>query len=453
MVELDVPWVAEVISERFDGAIELMTENSIIYGGAVRDALAGLPLLGDLDILVTDSDSECLKQAFNNSSKWISTDSTLPITMSGKKKPYQSLLPDIESFQPVGVNMHYKNAYEQPVISKVNTFQTIGGLQVQLVTFHTNEDHALPMSSITRCALYPATFVDLKCCSLVMLSNGKVFETVKGSYQDCIDRVLRTHIINKNLDLDIFTKRVIKLEKNGWKSKINMRSVVRTVNKLKAAENKKTKTKCKKIPSDLITVAECYDKDSRFAFTRLRIPRNSMTAFVPRNPYLVEQVTTIVNNIAEKIKREMLSNIKITSSEQEIVITIQPKSCATTMLANLYAAASITKNTVNIKPNKRKPVVPTTLKKTDTTVPSYHKWIKNAYIKYTHDYPEGFSKYTHDCHENVNDRINIDDTNTEIKYGTATDILEAKDSFNAYEVVRLMNADLTSHKHVPNKQE
>lgn len=73
--EIDVPWVMEIITEKFDqSALNNMTEFSLIYGGAIRDALAGLPLIGDLDIVVPYEQSTTLLGTFNNSPKWIKVD-------------------------------------------------------------------------------------------------------------------------------------------------------------------------------------------------------------------------------------------------------------------------------------------------------------------------------------------------------------------------------------------
>jgi len=68
--KIDAPWVIEVISENFDGALELITDNNVVYGGAVRDALAEIPLEGDLDIAVSAISSNRQKQMFNESLKW-----------------------------------------------------------------------------------------------------------------------------------------------------------------------------------------------------------------------------------------------------------------------------------------------------------------------------------------------------------------------------------------------
>lgn len=69
--QIDAPWVMEIIAERFDyQAIEMMPKHAIIYGGAVRDALAGLPLVGDLDIAVATIDKSLIFQKFQGSVKW-----------------------------------------------------------------------------------------------------------------------------------------------------------------------------------------------------------------------------------------------------------------------------------------------------------------------------------------------------------------------------------------------
>lgn len=64
-------WIQEVITERFDQSIiNAMTENSLIFGGALRDIVAGVPLCGDLDIVVPQDESIALLTALHSSPKW-----------------------------------------------------------------------------------------------------------------------------------------------------------------------------------------------------------------------------------------------------------------------------------------------------------------------------------------------------------------------------------------------
>ena len=70
----DVEWLAEVISERFDNALSMMSTQSVIYGGAVRDTIAEKELLGDLDIAVTPEAFSEMSVAFQENPRWVPHD-------------------------------------------------------------------------------------------------------------------------------------------------------------------------------------------------------------------------------------------------------------------------------------------------------------------------------------------------------------------------------------------
>ena len=74
-------WVSEAIAERFDNALEMMTPNSVIYGGAVRDVLSGKELLGDLDIVLPPEDFGKISNSFHTNSKWIPFDPNVPLNL------------------------------------------------------------------------------------------------------------------------------------------------------------------------------------------------------------------------------------------------------------------------------------------------------------------------------------------------------------------------------------
>ncbi len=68
--KVDVKSAAEIIAERFDDALDLMHNDALVYGGAIRDIAAGLPILGDLDIASAGQIHNHTIGFFRMSSKW-----------------------------------------------------------------------------------------------------------------------------------------------------------------------------------------------------------------------------------------------------------------------------------------------------------------------------------------------------------------------------------------------
>lgn len=198
----DAAWVQEVIAERFDGALELMTANSVVYGGAVRDCLSGKSLLGDLDIAVSSQDVDIIAQTFTSSPKWV----------------------QINEKHLLG------NTYSNTNISGTLSFKTLEDKTVQLINSKLNDKNRLV------CALHLAKTVDFVCCGVVMFSDGRVFEVVPGAYDDCKSGVLR---LNKfgSINPDLLRGRIDKLTKREWKHSINVEKVLMVLRK----RNKKTR--------------------------------------------------------------------------------------------------------------------------------------------------------------------------------------------------------------------
>lgn len=264
MVELDTPWVSETIDEKFDGAPELITDRSVIYGGIIRDILAEMPLVGDLDIATSKFALGEIVKAFNNSSKWLMFDSSKPIPKTIKPLridhnnrglPNEARLIQ-HAKAPKKYNLSHPyytnkinktNPYGNTPISKVISFRTINDLQVQLMVSKAEifADNGTDLD-LLEIAMFPARCVDLICCGLVMLRDGRVFEVVKNAYQDCKDKILRINYMDENTDINRLKERIEKLEKRGWKSEVNTRLVIRKINKLKAAKAKREKVRQKK---------------------------------------------------------------------------------------------------------------------------------------------------------------------------------------------------------------
>lgn len=204
-------WIQEVIMERFDNALEFMTPDSIIYGGAIRDCIANKELLGDLDLSVSKEDFGTISDAFSTNPKWI---------------PFNQISND-------GIKNSGDIAKKLAPMSSVYSFKTLGNKVIQLVTSKYQDKDTLQSS------IYVARMVDIVCCGVIMLYDGRVFEAVPGAYQDCIEGILR---INQNSD-SIYTEalkaRVDKLVSRGWKSFINVDKVIKNIEDKKEKERKK----------------------------------------------------------------------------------------------------------------------------------------------------------------------------------------------------------------------
>ena len=73
--KINAPWVMEVIAERFDNALDMLTPDSMVYGGAVRDALAGISLDGDLDVCVNEKSANFICKRIKKNVRWKAEDS------------------------------------------------------------------------------------------------------------------------------------------------------------------------------------------------------------------------------------------------------------------------------------------------------------------------------------------------------------------------------------------
>jgi hypothetical protein len=211
----DVGWVQETIMERFDNALELMSPNSIVYGGAVRDCLANKELLGDLDVAVSVEDVKKISESFQTNPKWV---------------PMSKIR---ETIGEEGSSAGLANAFA-PMSSMV-VFNTLGNKQVQLITSKYRSKDSLQNS------IYIARMVDIVCCGVIMLSDGRVFEAIPGAYQDCIDGVLRVNNGADTIFLDALEQRVDKLVKRGWKNLIDVPKTIKEIGIRREREKKKAR--------------------------------------------------------------------------------------------------------------------------------------------------------------------------------------------------------------------
>ena len=217
----------EVLHSRFDNAIDLLPEKAVIYGGAIRDILAKMPLKADLDILChTSLYSKVLKRQFLDDPCWFlinegdkSTSSSVlyGLTMVEEAK---TVLDKIHELPTVtAVSRSTKPSHSTDNLSKyleqIVSFGNADGVvaQVMVVRQNTQDDFMdLPLAL--------AKQVDLICCGLVMTKDGRIYEVVPDARKDCINRVLRLNPNSQIISAERTTKRIEKLVGRGWVSAI-----------------------------------------------------------------------------------------------------------------------------------------------------------------------------------------------------------------------------------------
>jgi len=200
-VPINAPWLLESLDEKFDDAISLLPDTCVIYGGAVRDLLAGLPIAGDLDIAVPHLLYKRIQNLFNDSVRWIMKAGDLPVP-KGYKRP------------------------SARIISSVSTYTNIVGDEIQLIQARPSSKSTVMGNQLTYNSgvLDIITNVDLKCSAVMMDVFGNAFEVLPGALEDCENKVLN---FNEELNLREVYKQTIawrikKLEDRGWKSNIDI---------------------------------------------------------------------------------------------------------------------------------------------------------------------------------------------------------------------------------------
>lgn len=238
--EIDASWVIEVIAERFNhSSLNNVTVDALVYGGAVRDALAGLPLIGDLDIVASPQESRLIASLFGKSYKWTGvrnkprTKVDFPNFPSSPKKIEPIPAPERHNRHIGEYESHLiektakkyvsKNKYtEIPTVKNVMTYETINGIQVQIISAKSYEDVYNTVRN-----------VDIVCCGVAMNGDGHVYELVEGAHKDCQDRILN---VNHNslgiVSIERLINRIDDFIKRGWKSNIDIKKLIKEQKKL-----------------------------------------------------------------------------------------------------------------------------------------------------------------------------------------------------------------------------
>lgn len=238
--EIDIKCVPEILSERFDDAIDLMPADALIYGGALRDIAARLELLGDLDIAVDQRAFKTMVQRFRDSSKWTEEGvnwSNINHPVQPPKAPRGSSsgrgLPSPTGDFLRKVKKSSRPYAENLPIDGTLAFLTYNNARVQLIKAKTTKKNGFD------CALEIVKNVDFVCCGMAMDNVGKVFEVLDGAYDDCTGRILRLNKAIVNVDIAELKARIKKLEQRGWTSKVNVKIVERRMAKRQKAEEER----------------------------------------------------------------------------------------------------------------------------------------------------------------------------------------------------------------------
>ena len=238
--EIKIPYILELLAEKFDDATDLMCDSSLVYGGALRDILADLPIGGDLDIVSKGRDYTYMMQRFLESPKWTKEGwtPTRPSPQGAKTntnfgrnsfgdsfgarakspKPFAHSKKDYRN-KGLKIGVKTKDAYRRGgmKIEATVSFLTFDDAKVQLIK------SKIPAPTNFESAIEAVKNVDIVCCGIAMDRDGRIFEVVEGAQEDCVGRILRLNKIVKNVNIANLERRITKLTKRGWVSKINIK--------------------------------------------------------------------------------------------------------------------------------------------------------------------------------------------------------------------------------------
>lgn len=264
--KIDMPWVLEVITERFSFfPIEAMTSRSVVYGGAIRDALAGLPLRGDLDIVASPQHYINVVKAIDASSFWCrdNFNPTPPATYRDRKGVL------VEAKSPKAPPRSRSNYGKNVPLEEITRFVNVRGIELEIIRAMGNLP---PEESV----IAVPSNVDIICCGLVMDRSGDIYEILESAEDDCKKHLLRfNELVIETVDIPRLERRIAKLEKRGWKSEIEIKRIkkqqAKAKRRAKAAE--KENPKKEKSPESLWPEGELnmdeqtrlMEKHTRFA--------------------------------------------------------------------------------------------------------------------------------------------------------------------------------------------
>lgn len=202
---LECPWLIDAVQEKFDDALDMLDDNCVIYGGAVRDVLANLPIGGDLDIAVVRDALRSISSNFSNSVRWVQESNILPPS------------------SPMRGSAHPTTA--KKVISGVKTYLNDSGSSVQIIAAHSYT--GMKVQGVDTGVLDIVTNVDIVACGVLSDLYGNILEIVPGAVKDCEERVLNFNYEIKATPTSIerLKERIEKFVKRGWKNNIDISNI------------------------------------------------------------------------------------------------------------------------------------------------------------------------------------------------------------------------------------
>ncbi len=198
--EIDIPWALACLEERFDDAILILNEGCLIYGGAIRDIIADMPIHGDLDIAIPYNQYQNIMRKFDNSPRWVR-----------KPKAKSLFVSKIQYSEQI-----------RSLIKNMITYNDLSGAEVQLI--QSSACRGMGDTKYDEGIMNLVHNVDLLCSGIIMDINGKVTEVLPGAVKDCENRELNLNkeIDRKLIDVKVLRNRIQKLVKRGWKNNINI---------------------------------------------------------------------------------------------------------------------------------------------------------------------------------------------------------------------------------------
>jgi len=198
IVKIDIPWALSCIEEKFDDALIMLKNDCLIYGGAIRDIIAELPIKGDLDVAIPYNTYSNILFTFDNSSRWIIKDPVLLLQ----------------------TNNNYKGAIKQ-FLNNIITYTNLSGKEVQLIQANPSRYKETNYNQQILNIVYN---VDMVCSGVIMDIEGNIKEILPGAIEDCKNKQLNINpkFNPKQIHYNSLKKRILKLVKRGWHNNIDL---------------------------------------------------------------------------------------------------------------------------------------------------------------------------------------------------------------------------------------
>lgn len=224
--EIDHVSILEYVDEVFDGITSLMTPNAVMYGSTITAIIAGLPIKGDLDIAVSKQEYPDITQKLANSVKWVQVDGQAVPESSNRHNSGFTF-----NSTPVVVRAEkkespYSKAKHIPLSNTV-AFQAVNDARVQII------ESKAATGDILEDALAIVRKVDFVFCGIAVDRYGRMLEVIPGSYDDCLQRIIRVGRYQPKTDADQLMARFRKYIERGWYLGISLDQAVANLDKAK----------------------------------------------------------------------------------------------------------------------------------------------------------------------------------------------------------------------------